>query len=191
MQWSEANQFQLGAHGSRKKNSRWEDLPHRSQRNSDEGIDCSQHMNIAFLSALFALAGSVIGGLTSGVTTWLGLRVQARAGQLALEMSRRDDLYRDFIVAASEAYGDAMLSNEPEMPQLIALYAMVSRMRVLSSPRTVASAEKVMGKMLDAYFAPNKTIRELHELMKSGADIDPLKDFSEDAREELRAFTSS
>jgi hypothetical protein len=49
-------------------------------------------MNIAFLSALFALAGSVIGGLTSGVTTWLGLRVQTRAGQLALEMSRRDDL---------------------------------------------------------------------------------------------------
>jgi hypothetical protein len=83
-----------------------------------------------------------------------------------------------------------MLSNEPEMPQLIALYAMVSRMRVLSSPRTVASAEKVMGKMMDVYFAPNKTIHELHELMKSGADIDPLKDFSEDAREELRAFTS-
>jgi hypothetical protein len=147
-------------------------------------------MNIAFLSALFALAGSVIGGLTSGLTTWLGLRVQARAGQLALEMSRRDDLYRDFIVAASKAYGDAMLSSEPEMLQLIALYAMVSRMRVLSSPRTVASAEKVMGKMMDAYFAPNKTIRELHELMKSGADIDPLKDFSEDARKELRAFPS-
>lgn len=147
-------------------------------------------MNIAFLSALFALAGSAIGVLTSGVTSWLGLRVQARAGQLALEMSRRDDLYRDFIVAASKTYGDAMLSNEPEMPQLIALYAMVSRMRVLSSPRTVASAEKVMGKMMDVYFAPNKTIHELHELMKSGADIDPLKDFSEDAREELRAFTS-
>jgi len=40
---------------------------------------------------------------------------------------------------------------------------------------------------LDTYFAPNKTIRELHELMKSGgAVIDPLKDFSEAAREELR-----
>ena len=131
----------------------------------------------------------MIGGLTSGVTTWLGLRVQARTGQLALEMSRRDDLYRDFIIAASKAYGNALLSNEPEMPQLIALYAMVSRMRVLSSPRTVASAEKVMGKMMDAYFAPNKTIRDLHELMKSGTGIDPLKDFSEAAREELQALT--
>jgi hypothetical protein len=36
-----------------------------------------------------------------------------------------------------------------------------------------------------------KTIRELHELAKSGVGIDPLKDFSEIAREELQAFTST
>jgi hypothetical protein len=41
-----------------------------------------------------------------------------------------------------------MLSNEPEMPQLIALYAMVSRMHVLSPLQTVASAERIMGKMI-------------------------------------------
>jgi hypothetical protein len=33
-------------------------------------------------------------------------------------------------------------------------------------------------------------MRELRELMKSGAGIDPLKDFSEAAREELLGFTS-
>jgi hypothetical protein len=63
-------------------------------------------------------------------------------------------------------------------------------MRLMSLPRTVASAEKVMGIAMTTYFAPNKTIRELHELMKTGAGIDPLKDFSEVAREELVAFTS-
>jgi hypothetical protein len=46
----------------------------------------------------------VVGGLTAGITTWLGLRAQARGGQLAREMSRRDDLYKDFIVAASKAW---------------------------------------------------------------------------------------
>ena len=46
--------------------------------------------------------------------------------------------------------------------------------------------EKIVNATLDTYFAPNKRIRELHELMKSGAAIDPLKDFSEAAREELR-----
>ena len=41
---------------------------------------------------------------------------------------------------------------------------------------------------IDTYFAPNKTIRELHDVIKSGEGIDPLKEFSEAAREELRAF---
>src|SRR6266849_5918904 len=147
-------------------------------------------MDVAFISALAALAGSVVGGLTSGLTTWLSQRAHARAGQLAHEMSRRDDLYKDFIVAASKAYGDAVLSNEPQVPELVALSALISRMRVLSSPRTVACAEKVMETTIATYFAPNKTIRELHDLAKSGVGIDPLKDFSEAAREELGAFTS-
>ncbi len=83
-----------------------------------------------------------------------------------------------------------MLTNEPQMHDLVALYSMISRMRVLSSVRTVACAQKVMEATVDTYFAPNKTVRELRELIKSGAGIDPLKDFSEAAREELQAFTS-
>jgi hypothetical protein len=85
----------------------------------------------AYLSALSALAGSLVGGLTSGITTWLSLRNQVRAGQLAHHLSLRDDLYKDFIAAASKAYGDAMVTNEPQMQHLVALYAMISRMRVL------------------------------------------------------------
>lgn len=147
-------------------------------------------MDIAYLSALSALAGSVVGGLTTGITTWLSQRNQARAEQLAREMSRREDLYKDFIVAASKVYGDAIVSNEPQIQELVSLYAMISRMRVLSSPRTVGCADQIMRATIDTYFEPNKTIRELHELIKSGVGIDPLKDFSEAAREELRPFTS-
>jgi hypothetical protein len=39
---------------------------------------------------------------------------------------------------------------------------------------------------IDTYFVPNKTIRELHELIESGSAFDPLKDFSELARDELQ-----
>jgi hypothetical protein len=61
-------------------------------------------MDIAYISALSALAGSVVGGLTSGITTWLGLRAQTRAGQFAHNKSQREDLYRDFIVAAHSVW---------------------------------------------------------------------------------------
>jgi hypothetical protein len=147
-------------------------------------------MDVAYLSALSALAGSVIGGLTSGLTTWLNQRGQAKAEQLAQNLSRRQELFKDFIVAASKAYGEALMSDKPQIQELIALYAMISRMRVLCSTRTVASAEKIMGATTDAYLAPNKTFPELHEIIKNGVGIDPLRDFAEAARDELLTFSS-
>jgi hypothetical protein len=98
--------------------------------------------------------------------------------------------YKDLIGATSKAYGEAIMSNELNVQELVALYAMISRMRVQSMPQTVACAENIMRATIDAYFAPGKTIREIHDLVQSGAAIDLLKDFSEVAREELRAFTT-
>jgi len=56
-------------------------------------------MDVAYISALSALAGSVVGGLTLGLTTWQSQRAQARAGQLVHDKSQREDLCRDFIAA--------------------------------------------------------------------------------------------
>jgi hypothetical protein len=149
------------------------------------------NMDLAYVSAISALAGSVIGGLTTGYTTWLTQRSQARAGMIAHDLARREDLIRDFIIAASKTYGDAIINSEPRMPELVDLYAIVSRMRVLNMPRSVACADNVMGAIIDTYFEPNQTVRDLRELVKIGAGIDPLKEFSEAAREELRAFGMS
>jgi hypothetical protein len=145
-------------------------------------------MNAAIISALSALGGSVIGGLISGIATWAAQREQTRAVQRVHDKSWREELYKEFIVAASKAYGDAVANNEPQAQELVALYAMISRMRVLSSPRVVTSALKIMNTTIDTYFAPNKTIREIRELMKSGELVDPLKEFSEVVRDELRTF---
>ena len=82
------------------------------------------------------------------------------------------------------------MSNEPNVQELVALYAMISRMQVQSPPPTVACAETIMRATIDTYFPPGKTIREFHELVQSGSGIDLLKDFSEVAREELRTFTA-
>jgi hypothetical protein len=147
-------------------------------------------MDAAYLSALSALAGSIVGGLTTGLTTWLSQREQARAAQLAHSFSHREELYKDFIVAASKAYGEALMTNTPQIEDLIALYAMISRMRVLSSPRLIDCAEKIMGAITDANLAPNRTFAELSQMIKDGAGIDPLKDFANAARGELQALAS-
>jgi hypothetical protein len=145
-------------------------------------------MDVAYISALAALAGSVVGGLTSGITTWLTQRFQVRAGQIAEEASRRKQLYEDFIIAASKAYAEAQAVSEPKFEQLISLYAMVSRMRASSSSNVVVCAEKVVLETVGAYSKPNRTVPELRELIKSGTWADPLKDFAEAVREERRQF---
>ncbi|MGH6673354.1 MAG: hypothetical protein ACRECE_03490 [Xanthobacteraceae bacterium] len=148
-------------------------------------------MDIAYLSAAAALSGSVVGGLTSALTTWVSQRTQARAALLAREIARRDEVYKEFITAASKAFGDAIISSEPQITDLVALYAMVCRMRVQSSPRTVACAEKVMDLTINTYLAPNKTIKELNEMLgRNKAEIDLLKEFSEAAREDLAKLTA-
>jgi hypothetical protein len=42
--------------------------------------------------------------------------------------------------------------------------------------------------VIDASFTPHRSLRELRDLIKAGTGIDPLKDFSEAAREEVGTF---
>ena len=145
-------------------------------------------MDVAYISALSALAGSVVGGLTSGIGTWLNQRFQAKNATLGHELSRRQELYKDFILAASKTYAEALVTNEPKIEELIGLYAMISRMRVMSSPRIVSCAEQVLLETTGAYSEPNRTVPELRELIRTSAHIDPLKDFAQAVREEVMRF---
>src|SRR6516162_5269304 len=132
----------------------------------------------------------MVGGVTSGITTWLNQRAQARTAQLASELKRRGILYRDFITAASRTYGEAVVSSEPNIQDIVTLYAMISRMRIIARPRTVACADKIMLTTIETYFSPNKTVCELREMIESGTGVDPLKEFSEAARDELQTLVA-
>jgi hypothetical protein len=141
-------------------------------------------MEPAYLSAFSALAGSVIGGLTSLTASWLTQRVQASAQQRAHDMGVREDLYREFIDEASKSYADALERTEVDAANVVRLYALVSRMRVLSSQRVVDQANNVMQLIMETYRGPVRTLREEAERMKTGG-LDPLLGFSAACREEL------
>jgi len=49
-------------------------------------------MDAAYLSALSALAGSIVGGVTTGVTSWLNQRYEVRRAQLDRDLTRRASL---------------------------------------------------------------------------------------------------
>ena len=144
-------------------------------------------MDTAYVSAIAALSGSVIGGLTSLAASWITQNAQARTQQLVQDKSRREELYKTFIEEASRLYGNALMTDKAEITDLVNLYAMVSRMRVLSSAPVVQAADDVVRLIVETYFEPNKTLRELHEVAKSSG-IDPLRMFSEACRDDLRQF---
>jgi hypothetical protein len=144
-------------------------------------------MNASVISALAALAGAAIGGLTSVLASWLTQHSQARAQWLAQDMSRRQELYKEFIEDATKSYTDALQHDKADIPSLVGLYAKMARMRVLSSPKVVESAEQIGRKILDTYLQPDKGFIELREMVNSGS-IDLLGDFGAACRAELKAL---
>jgi hypothetical protein len=141
-------------------------------------------MDVAYLSALSALAGSAIGGITSLAASWLTHRVQFTAQQRASDLKKREELYKDFIEEASRWYADAFTHDKPEVSNLVNLYALVSRMRIMSSPRIIECADEVALVIIDTYLAPNKAFPDIKELLNADG-INPLREFSNACREEL------
>jgi hypothetical protein len=141
-------------------------------------------MDSAYLPAVAALAGSAIGGLTSFASAWLTQHRQDRTRRLSQDKARRQKVYKQFIEEASKLYADALVHDDLQISTLVSAYALISRMRLLSSPPVLQRAEAVVQMIVETYFAPNKTSPELRELLDSHA-IDPLRAFSEVCRSEL------
>jgi len=142
-------------------------------------------MDPAYVSAFAALAGAGIGGATSLATSWMTNWAQTRTQHLVHKIERVEDLYKNFLEEASRFYADSLVHETTDVSQLIRLYVMISRMRILSAPPTLQNADKVARMIVNNYLAPNKSFPELRDMVNSGA-MDPLRDFSEACREEFQ-----
>jgi hypothetical protein len=141
-------------------------------------------VDASIISALAALTGAAVGGLTSGIANWLNHRSQVRAQWILHEKTRRQILYKDFIEEAAKCYIDALQHDEADIPGLVGLYAKLSRMRTLSSKPVVHHAEAVARKILDTYLEPDKSFVELREMAVDGT-IDLLRGFSDACHDEF------
>jgi hypothetical protein len=141
-------------------------------------------VDASIISALAALTGAAVGGLTSGIANWLSHRSQVRLDWILHDKSRRQILYKDFIEEAAKCYIDALQHDKADIPGLVGLYAKLSSMRALSSKPVVHSADDVARKILDTYLEPDKSFVELREMAIDGS-IDLLQGFSHACRDEF------
>lgn len=141
-------------------------------------------MDSGYITALAALGGAALGGLTSFATSWTTLRTQMKAERSASSKSKRQKLYKAFIDEAAKSYGNALINDQLETTGLIDLHALVSRMRIVSSQPVIESAIKVVRVITDTYNQPNKTPEEIESMISDGT-VDILLSFSEACREEF------
>ncbi|MCK1483814.1 MULTISPECIES: hypothetical protein [unclassified Bradyrhizobium] len=144
-------------------------------------------MDASIISALAALTGAAVGGLTSGIANWRSQRSQVRAQWVLHEETRRQTLYKDFIEDAAKCYIDALQHDKADIPNLVSLYAKLSAMRAVSSQQVVHQAEDVARKILDTYLEPDKNFVELREMAIDGT-IDLLLGFSHACRNEFEGM---
>jgi hypothetical protein len=139
----------------------------------------------AYLSAVAALVGTFVGGITSIATSWLGQQRQTKEQRRAREKDELEALYKQFIQDASKLYIDALEHNTTEIPKLVDIYSTLNRMRVLSSPKVIAAAENALRVIMDTYAKENATFSGIRQLIDHGFP-DPLRGFSEACHEQLK-----
>jgi len=155
----------------------------------DRACRIGDHMDATFISAAAALGGAAIGGALSFLGSWIVQQRLVRSQWVVQDRLRRQDLYKEFIQAASKCFADALQHDKPDIASLTVLYEKISRMRVMSSPAVLAAAEEVLRRIIDTLFEPamvvtNVKVRELFDTGKGNF----LRHFSEACRDEFDAL---
>jgi len=150
----------------------------------DTGNQGDNEMDMFYIPALASFSGSASGTLASIVTGWVTQRRKDRVRNSLRATSQREELYKNFIEEASRLYADALVNDKSEVSKLVDLYALIARMKILSSDAVIEAAEKAGRLILDTYLSPNRTFVDLPDLID---EMDPLRDFSEACRHELQS----
>ena len=142
-------------------------------------------MDSAYLSAFSALAGTIIGGATTFLTTWITHVSQSRLARLAEERARRDELYSRFLEETARLYSYAMSDDKIKHENLVNIFALRGRILLQSSPPTVEAADAIIKRLVSIYMTPNRTDDDLLKDLESSSD-DLMVQFAKVCRAELR-----
>jgi hypothetical protein len=150
-------------------------------------VEVTLNIDPALLGPVSALLGAIVGGGASVVAAIYTQRYQDRFQRVAREVERREAVYADFVMHASNLLLNAYTRDEivlgDDAPRLIGL---INRMRLFASPEVVGGAEKVLKVIVEISLKPSIELRELaKEALFKSLDPDPLLAFSSTCRADL------
>lgn len=145
-------------------------------------------MDPGILSTLAALAGTVVGALSSLGSNWMTSRAQARAQRLAEERAKREDVYGRYMDVLSRLYAAALNSaGAVDYEKLTEAYALAGRISLRASDEVVAAGEKALRFVVDLAISHRRSPEEMRALMDN-AEANVIGAFARACRNELQAL---
>src|SRR6201982_3001292 len=145
------------------------------------------YIDPALLSPVSVLLRALVGGGASLLGTIYSQRSQDRIQRVRSEIAKRETVYADFIMSASnlllKAYPLDEISLGGDEQRLIGL---INRMRLFAPPDVVSGAEAVLRAIVEILLKPSIELRQLaKEALSKSLDPDPLVAFSLACRTDL------
>ena len=128
-----------------------------------------------------------MGAAASIATTWITQRTQTIRAHSEWKLRERESLYKEFITEASRLAVDALAHCLERPDQLMALYGILSCIRLMSGQEVVREGEACCRRIMELYGRPNLTTDQIRAVAE-GHDLDgmdPLKEFSTACRKDL------
>ena len=148
-------------------------------------------MESTLITAMAGVFGSLVGASASIGTTWLTKRTEIVRTTAERNLRERERLYNEFLTEASRVAVYALTHSFDGPDQIVALYGILSRIRLVASHTVVREGEMCCMRILAMYGKPSMTVGEIRGVLAAAndlAELDPLKEFSNACREDLRVF---
>ncbi|MBF6025573.1 hypothetical protein [Lysobacter niastensis] len=146
-------------------------------------------MENSVITAMAALFGSLIGGLTTLATAWLSQRYTTRNQRVREEIAKREALYGAYIDEASARMIDALEHEISDANQIVRMYGLYCRIQLVCTQPVLEEAERLLKRTAEVYAMPNITLADLvRGALESKAEGDPIVAFSRACREELETL---
>jgi hypothetical protein len=145
------------------------------------------HIDPTLLSSVSALLGALVGGATSLVAAIYTQRCQDRLQRIAGEVAKRESVYADFMMSASNLLLNAYTHDEITLGgDEQHLVGLINRIRLFAPMDVVDAAEAVLKAIVAISLKPSVKLRQLAtEALSKGLDPDPLMAFSSICRADL------
>ena len=142
------------------------------------------------LTGVFAaLGGTIVGASTPVLSNFLLQRSLMQRELTNREIAQREDLYSEFIRQGTGCYAKALSQSLDNLDEIVAMYALVNRIRLFASRSVLEAAEAFVKTLVERYGEKNMTLEQIKSVALE-QHVDPLNDFALKCRSELREVYS-